>query len=375
MPQTMFAPDGSVRIIPDDQVEAAKSAGGIRAIKMQDPQGVLRWIPEDKYQDALSAGGKLADPSVQTQFEKERDPANQPGFWKSAGAELLNQGKGAVETAGMALPYLALGQSGAGVLGGQLGEETVQRLSAADDLRARMGRSKIYRAAAIPASLIANVEGMEQAADIGNAKGVAGVAFGDAAPMAAAEGLRLGVPPAVRSVVDAFPSTQRAGEAFQRVMQAAKNRPVDVSTPGDVALRMQNSASLGGQLPKVVRDFLKRVTDPDKGPLTYQEAREFESNAARLSRNERGRLSAKAMKDLGDFRSALRDSVSDTADQAGKLGDYQRGMNEYAQAMELDQKRRILKSWLIKNGLDALRGSVLGTGAAAGYKLYNDLTD
>ena len=43
----------------------------------------------------------------------------------------------------------------------------------------------------------------------------------------------------------------------------------------------------GGTMPKVLRDFIKRTTDPNQGPLTYEEARQFYSNAStRLSAEE-----------------------------------------------------------------------------------------
>jgi hypothetical protein len=59
MPVPVLAPDGTVRQIPDDQLQAAMNAGGKRAFKVADPQGTMRWIPEEKVKDAVAAGGKL----------------------------------------------------------------------------------------------------------------------------------------------------------------------------------------------------------------------------------------------------------------------------------------------------------------------------
>jgi hypothetical protein len=71
----MFAPDGSVRSIPDDQVGAALQAGGKRALQMKDPQGTLRYVPEDQVGAAQQAGGTLigADKSL---WQRLKDFAN-----------------------------------------------------------------------------------------------------------------------------------------------------------------------------------------------------------------------------------------------------------------------------------------------------------
>lgn len=62
MPSTpVFAPDGTVRDIPEDQVQAAIANGGKIAVRMKDPQGTLRYIPQDSVEDAKRAGGALAD--------------------------------------------------------------------------------------------------------------------------------------------------------------------------------------------------------------------------------------------------------------------------------------------------------------------------
>lgn len=59
--QPIFAPDGSIRDIPDDQVQSALSAGGRVAVRMKDPQGTLRYVPQDSVEQAKQAGGTLAD--------------------------------------------------------------------------------------------------------------------------------------------------------------------------------------------------------------------------------------------------------------------------------------------------------------------------
>jgi hypothetical protein len=55
----VFAPDGTVRLIPAEQLQDALSAGGKHAIEMSDPLGTLRYVPEDQLSAALNHGGKV----------------------------------------------------------------------------------------------------------------------------------------------------------------------------------------------------------------------------------------------------------------------------------------------------------------------------
>ena len=59
-PMKMFDPDGNVRAIPDDQVQAALGAGAKLAIPMTDPKGDMRYIPHDQVKAAQDAGAKVS---------------------------------------------------------------------------------------------------------------------------------------------------------------------------------------------------------------------------------------------------------------------------------------------------------------------------
>jgi hypothetical protein len=130
----------------------------------------------------------------------------------------------------------------------------------------------------------------------------------------------------------AIPSTARAGAALDDVMTAARNLPVDLTDVGNVALRTRDLASSGGSMPKVISDFIKRATDPNKGPLTYGEARDFYSNATRLSADEFNRLTPVMKKQVGQFTGALNRSISDSAGTLGLAPKYEDAMAEYASA-------------------------------------------
>jgi hypothetical protein len=178
------------------------------------------------------------------------------------------------------------------------------------------------------------------------------------------------VPGAIGQVAKMIPSEARAGAAFDQVMGAARNVPIDVAAPGQVALNIQQLAKAGGAMPKVVRDFLNRVTDPKQPPLTFEQARDFYSNASRLSADEFNRLTPNMKRQVGNFRDALDNSLYKAAGQAGKADLYRSAMNEYRKSMGMQRFGREVKS-VAKSEI----GKGLGIGAgslAAGY-LYNKL--
>lgn len=166
----------------------------------------------------------------------------------------------------------------------------------------------------------------------------------------------------VTKAAEAVPSVERAGKAFQSVMSAAKNVPVDVNGPGQVALRIQQLSERGGSMPMAVRKLLARITEPNGAPFTYEEARDFASNISRLSANEYGRLTPVVAREVANLRVALNGAVADAAKQAGKLGEYRSAMREYAHAMRI---RGAIES--VAEG--AKKSVPYATAAGAGYWL------
>ena len=54
-----------------------------------------------------------------------------------------------------------------------------------------------------------------------------------------------------------FQAGARAGANFEKVMQGARNVPINTAEAGDVALRAKELADRGASMPKVVNSFLK----------------------------------------------------------------------------------------------------------------------
>lgn len=156
---------------------------------------------------------------------------------------------------------------------------------------------------------------------------------GSALPVVAE--MALGGAAGVKGVAKAIPTTAKAGAKFQEVMGAAKNVPIDVKDVGDVSLRIYQLAERGGSLPMAVRKILNRMTDPNKAPMLYEEARDFASNISRLSADDFGRLTPAVAREVANLRVTLNHANAMAAKQVGKLDEYNAAMREYAQAMRI----------------------------------------
>jgi hypothetical protein len=144
----------------------------------------------------------------------------------------------------------------------------------------------------------------------------------------------------------------RAGKMIEEASQVAKEVAVDYTQAGDQALKIQQLASQGNSMPKVIRDFLKRATDPKRPPITFEEAREFYSSASRLSAEEAQRLTPRMKKEVVTFTKTLGKGIQEAADiaggEAGAL--YKRGMEIYANAAKWQRRTNALLKTAKKYG-------------------------
>lgn len=163
------------------------------------------------------------------------------------------------------------------------------------------------------------------------------------------------------AVADAIPTRAKAGVKFQDVMGAAKNATVDVQAPGQSALRIQELADRGASMPLVARKFLRRITDPNLGDLTYGEARDFASNISRLSADEYKRLTPVVRREVANLAATLNESIASTAKAAGKGAEYLQAMTQYRRASQL----RDLWTTMIEGGKKAL--PAVGAGGVGYY--------
>lgn len=176
---------------------------------------------------------------------------------------------------------------------------------------------------------------------VGGAAGgkISGMSNAESAGVGAVAGAIPAIGPAARAIGSKIPGTApymaQASAKFQQVMGAARGQPVEVKESGNVAARIWDMSQRGGSRPKVITDFVKRMTDPEKGPLTYEEARDFYSNASKLSADEMKRLTPKLRFEVTKFARALDAEIRATAGAAGKGEQYGQAMREYAKGAKV----------------------------------------
>lgn len=175
-----------------------------------------------------------------------------------------------------------------------------------------------------------------------------------------------------KAVSSLTPSAMRdaAGVLFQEVKSKAGNFPVDIEAPGQAALQMKTLYERGAGYtpPSVVTRFLNRVTKPGGGPMTYEEARDFYSNATRLSTDEALKLTPKAKAALTQFTHALGDSIQTAADNAGVGAEHSQAMQDYASAMRYADRVDAAKKLAVQT---LKRGSAVAATAVAGKKIWD----
>lgn len=165
-----------------------------------------------------------------------------------------------------------------------------------------------------------------------------------------------------------IPSKSAAGALFNQASNAAGDLPIDLTEPGNTALRIRDLASSGGRMPKVVNDFIRRTTDPDKPPITYDEARDFYSNASRISADEAQRLTPVMRFQLGKFTRDLGNSISGAAQQGGVLDQYLGAMRQYRQASQMQDALSGAGTYLTRQAAEKLPWLAAAYGAK---KLYD----
>lgn len=159
---------------------------------------------------------------------------------------------------------------------------------------------------------------------------------------------------------------QRAHEAFDAAERLAGDLPINPDAAQLTAARIKQLGGRGASVPKVARDFLKRVNDPEQGPMTYSEARDFYSNATRIAADEAQRLTPVMKAQMAQFTSDLGKAIEQTADHAGALQDYKTAMGQYSSAM----RNRAIAKFVWTN---ALRTAAAAGGLTGAVRLSQGL--
>jgi hypothetical protein len=153
-------------------------------------------------------------------------------------------------------------------------------------------------------------------------------------------------------------SKVRAGQNMQEVAHAAQNIPVQTGRIGPTIARAQELQGTGSRMPRVVTQLSRRVADRPDGALNFREGSDFASSMSRMSVNERNTLNPQMHRQVGEISRALRNELTDAAEQVGRGAQYSRGVREYARASAVDEFAEKAKKNLLK--------ALLGAGPAAG---------
>lgn len=166
------------------------------------------------------------------------------------------------------------------------------------------------------------------------------------------------------------PSFLEAQSGFEKVKAIAGNLPVDVSSSRSIAQRIRELGRSGASQPKVIRDFLRRVEDPNAAPLTYNEARDFYTNATSLSAKEKIGTSKVVAREVKQFARELKSSTAETAGQVGMREEFMDAMSEYrAASSRAAQEKALLKVFSL-----SLKASLVAGGAKLGWDAVGALS-
>lgn len=138
--------------------------------------------------------------------------------------------------------------------------------------------------------------------------------------------------PKIGSVI---PSTERAGAALEDVKSTAGDVPINTTKPGNTALEIYTQSQRGANLPSSVGKLVRRLAAPDQPPMTYAEAKDFQSNISKLSANEKMALNPNTKRLVGQLNADLKSSLEEAADTVGKGQQFAQAMKEYHHAMQI----------------------------------------
>ena len=215
-------------------------------------------------------------------------------------------------------------------------------------------------------------EGLKpQPTALGNAAQFVGMAGSTAAGlMGPTEGAS-----AAEAVSKALPttSTQGASQAFQELKGTIGTHSVAMTDRLANSLAdIKDAVDTGSTLPSVINKFVTRIADTDEGPLTYKEARQFYSNVSTLSASEKMATKGNDLRLLQEFKHALGETIGDTADNAGRLQQYQGAMSDFANAKQWQGRADIVKNVAKKAVIRTIEG---GLATAGGYGVWRALKD
>lgn len=146
-----------------------------------------------------------------------------------------------------------------------------------------------------------------------------------------------------------LPSAARAGKTMNSLREAIGEHPVEMTDNLSKALsRYQELVDNGNTPSTAVKKFINRVTDPEKGHLTYNEARDYLTKFGSMTQEEGARLTGTVKRQIEQIAGNLKQAISETAERGGKLEEFQKSNSEYRNSQILKKVVDWAKDFSIK---------------------------
>lgn len=173
----------------------------------------------------------------------------------------------------------------------------------------------------------------------------------------------------VRGLISKIPLKSRAIRNLNEVSDAAAKAGVTVEPQNawPEIERFRELSSRGGASSKPINQFARRmagqVRDPDAGPMSFQEGRDFYSNISGQSAEQQSKLNPTMRRQMGAVRAGLDQDLTNAADKIGLGDQYGRGIDEFARAMRLRENARKGLKYVV----GPAAGAAIGTHFATPY--------
>jgi len=110
-------------------------------------------------------------------------------------------------------------------------------------------------------------------------------------------------------------------------------------------LRAMDLNERGNNAPRVVKQLLKRTTEPEAPPLTYKEARDFGSSLSRMSSHEAQRMTPAMKAQVSQLAKAFSGDTQAAAEAVGRGDDFVKAMRDYSRASRNAEIAKKVAKW------------------------------
>ena len=174
---------------------------------------------------------------------------------------------------------------------------------------------------------------------------------------------------ALYNAVPDLPATKlaQASDLFNQVRAAVGSTPVPMTDAmKDTLDDIKEIKDLGTKGGSIAEKVVARLSNAENAPLSWNEARQVYSN---IGGQTAGGATGNMQRLLLKYQSQLGDALESTAQQSGKLPEYQQAMKTWAAGSGQQEKLETIRKWAVGLGL-----GVLGEGALHKiWDLYGDL--